>query len=65
MDEKYLPQVYLEELKYKAKKTKMWRFINAELKSDSDDDSADDFDDDFDDNFDDYSDNDSDSDSDK
>ena len=39
MDEKYLPQVYLEELKYKAKKTKMWRFINAELKSDSDDDS--------------------------
>ena len=73
MDEKYLPQVYLEELKYKAKKTKMWRFINAELKSDSDDDSdsdsdddfADDFDDDFDDNFDDDSDDDSDSDSDK
>ena len=45
MDEKYLPQVYLEEFKYKTKKTKMWRFINAESKSDSDDDSDSDSDD--------------------
>ena len=28
-------QVYLEECKYKAKKTQMSRFINTELKSDS------------------------------
>ena len=53
MDEKYFPQVYLEECKYKTKKIQMSRFINAELKSDSaddfDDDSHDDSDDDSDD----------------
>ena len=32
---KNLPQVYLEEWKYRAKKTQMSRFINTELKSDS------------------------------
>ena len=35
-DKKYFPQVYLEECKYKIKKIQMPRFINAELKSDSD-----------------------------
>ena len=30
------PQVYLEECKYRVKKTQMSRFINTELKSDSD-----------------------------
>ena len=35
-DKKYFPQVYLEECKYKIKKIQMCRFINAELKSDSD-----------------------------
>ena len=30
------PQVYLEECKYKIKKIQMSRFINTELKSDSD-----------------------------
>ena len=30
------PQVYLEECKYRIKKTQMSRFINTELKSDSD-----------------------------
>ena len=30
------PQVYLEECKYRAKKIQMSRFINTELKSDSD-----------------------------
>ena len=53
IDEKYFPQVYLEECKYKTKKIQMSRFINAELKSDSaddfDDDSHDDSDDDSDD----------------
>ena len=34
MDEKYFPQVYLEECKYKTKKIQMSRFINAELGSD-------------------------------
>ena len=29
------PQVYLEECKYRAKKIQMSRFINTELKSDS------------------------------
>ena len=29
-------QVYLEDCKYRAKKTQMSRFINTELKSDSD-----------------------------
>ena len=54
MDRKYFLQVYLEECKYKIKKTQMSRFINAELDSDSDSDSHDDND----------SDNDSDDDSD-
>ena len=36
MDKKYFPQVYLEECKYKLKEIQMSRFINAELKSDSD-----------------------------
>ena len=35
-DKKYFPQVYLEECKYKIKKIQMSKFINAELKSDSD-----------------------------
>ena len=48
MDDKHFWQVYLEECKYRIKKTKMSRFINAELKSDSDDDSDDDFDSDSD-----------------
>ena len=39
MDKKYFPRVYLEEYKYKIKKIKMPRFINAELKSDSSDSS--------------------------
>ena len=30
------PQVYLEESKYRVKKIQMFRFINTELKSDSD-----------------------------
>ena len=36
MDKKNHLQVYLEECKYKVKKTQMSKFINAELKSDSD-----------------------------
>ena len=36
MDKKNHPQVYLEECKYRLKKIQMSRFINAELKSDSD-----------------------------
>ena len=39
MDKKNYPQVYLEECKYKVKKIKMPRFINAELESDSESDS--------------------------
>ena len=35
IDKKNHPQVYLEECKYRAKKTQMSRFINTELKSDS------------------------------
>ena len=35
MDKKYYPQVYLEECKYKAKKTQMSKFINTELETDS------------------------------
>ena len=62
MNKKYFLQVYLEECKYKIKKIQMSRFINVELKSDSDyysdDDSNYDSDDDN------YSDNDSDSDDD-
>ena len=41
IDKKYHQQVYLEECKYKAKKIQMSRFINTELKSDSDSDSSD------------------------
>ena len=36
---KNYPQVYLEECKYRIKKLQMSRFINTELKSDSDSDS--------------------------
>ena len=36
MDKKSHPQVYLEECKYSVKKIQMSRFINTELKSDSD-----------------------------
>ena len=39
MDKKNYPQVYSEECKYKVKKIRMSRFINAELESDSDLDS--------------------------
>ena len=35
MDKKNHPQLYLEECKYRIKKIQMFRFINAELKSDS------------------------------
>ena len=35
MEKKNHPQVYLEECKYKKKKIQMSKFINAELKSDS------------------------------
>ena len=35
IDKKNHPQVYLEECKYRVKKTLMSRFINTELKSDS------------------------------
>ena len=36
MDKKSHPQVYLEECKYRIKRIQMSRFINIELKSDSD-----------------------------
>ena len=39
IDKKNHPQVYLEECKYRVKKIQMSRFINTELKSDSDLDS--------------------------
>ena len=39
MIKKNHPQVYLEECKYRAKKIQMSRFINTELKSDSDSES--------------------------
>ena len=52
IDEKYFLQVYLEECKYKIKKIQMPRFINAKLKSNSDDDSDYDCDDDYDDDHD-------------
>ena len=39
IDKKNHPQVYLEECKYKVKKIQMSRFINTELKSDSESDS--------------------------
>ena len=35
IDKKNHPQVYLEECKYRVKKTQMPKFINTELKSDS------------------------------
>ena len=35
MEKKNYPQVYLEEWKYRMKKTKMAKFIEAELKSES------------------------------
>ena len=38
-NEKNHPQVYLEECKYRIKKTQMAQFIENELKSDSDSDS--------------------------
>ena len=53
MDKKNYLQVYLEECKYKIKKTQILRFINTELDSDSKSDSE----------SDDDSDNDSDNDS--
>ena len=39
MDKKNHPQVYLEECKYRIKKIQMSRFINTELKSDSESES--------------------------
>ena len=39
IEKKYYPQAYLEECKFKVKKIQMSRFINAELKSDSDSES--------------------------
>ena len=38
INKKNHPQVYLEECKYKIKKTQMPKFIKTELKSDSDSD---------------------------
>ena len=35
MEKKNYPQVYLEECKYRTKKTKMFKFIKAELESES------------------------------
>ena len=35
-NKKYYPQVRLEKCKYRAKKIRMSKFINAELESDSD-----------------------------
>ena len=35
MEKKNYPQVYLEECKYRMKKTKMSKFINTELESES------------------------------
>ena len=39
IDKKHRPQVYLEGCKYRVKKIQMSRFMNTELKSDSDSDS--------------------------
>ena len=39
MDKKDHPQIYLEECKYRTKEIQMSRFINTELKSDSDSES--------------------------
>ena len=41
IDKKNHPQVYLEECRYKAKKIEMSRFINNELKSDSESSNSD------------------------
>ena len=38
MGKKDYPQVYLEEWKYRMKKTKMIKFIEAEIKSESESD---------------------------
>ena len=38
MGKKNYPQVYLEEWKYRMKKTKMIKFIEAEIKSESESD---------------------------
>ena len=43
MDKKNYPQVYLEECKYRVKKTQMSKFINAKLESDSESDSESDW----------------------
>ena len=40
IDKKNHPQVYLEECKYRIKKTQMPKFIKNELKSDSESDSG-------------------------
>ena len=40
MEKRNYPQVYLEECKYKVKKTKMTKFINTELSSDSESESG-------------------------
>ena len=39
IDKKNHPQIYLEKCKYRVKKIQMFRFINIELKSDSESDS--------------------------
>ena len=39
MEKKFFPQVYLEECKYKIKKTRTTKFINTELKSESESES--------------------------
>ena len=39
MEKNNYPHVYLEECKYKIKKTKMTKFINIELESDLDSES--------------------------
>ena len=39
MEKKNYPQVYLEECKYRTKKTKMTKFIETELKSESESES--------------------------
>ena len=44
IDEKNHPQVYLEECEYRIKKTKVPKFIETNLKSDSDLDSGSDLD---------------------
>ena len=36
INKKNHPQIYLEECKYKIKKTRIPKFINTEIKSDSD-----------------------------